>query len=70
MPDTGAQRRRNGRGSRAQTIGRRLTPAGMALLPDEMRAPVEAALARGGCEAWVIAPDEGGLRVEVRNLRA
>lgn len=54
----------------AVTIGRRLTPAGMALLPDEVRAHVEEALALGGREAWVIAPKDGGVFVEIRNARA
>jgi hypothetical protein len=64
MPRTGANR--NGK---ATTIGRRLTPAGLELLPEEVRRHVENALAGGGREAWVIAPDEGGVYVEIRNAR-
>jgi hypothetical protein len=51
-----------------ETVARRLTPAGLDLLPREMREPVEAALAGGGREAWVFAPEDGRLWVEVRNV--
>jgi hypothetical protein len=64
MPKTG-----NGpRSGKATTVARRLTPQGLDLLPEEMRGPVEAALAKGSTEAWVHAPEDGRLWVEVRNV--
>lgn len=50
-------------------VERRLTKAGMDLLPEEIRRPVEAALARGGREAYVVARGDGGVFVEVRNVK-
>jgi hypothetical protein len=60
-------KRRNGPVS---TVGRRLTAHGLDLLPVEVRERVEAELARGGREAWVMAPDDGRVYVEIRNAKA